>query len=49
MTLFDELHASGHTILLVTHEADVAQHAERVIYLRDGDVAEDYMTAKVNE
>ncbi len=48
MGLFDELHASGHTILLVTHEADVAQHAERAIHLRDGNIAEDYMTARVS-
>lgn len=49
MVLFEELHASGHTILLVTHEADIARHAGRVIYLRDGDIAEDYMTSKVSE
>jgi putative ABC transport system ATP-binding protein len=36
MTLLDELHDSGHTIILVTHEADIAKHAKRIIYLIDG-------------
>ena len=41
MALFDELHASGNTILLVTHEPDVAKHAARAIVLRDGAIEED--------
>jgi putative ABC transport system ATP-binding protein len=41
MALFDELHARGQTILLVTHEADVAQHARRRVTLRDGKVESD--------
>jgi putative ABC transport system ATP-binding protein len=41
MALFHELHASGHTIVLVTHEHDIAQHAHRIITFRDGKVAED--------
>jgi putative ABC transport system ATP-binding protein len=36
LALFDELHADGQTIVLVTHEADVAEHAHRRIFLRDG-------------
>ncbi len=39
--LFDELHAAGHTIILVTHEANVAEHAERSIILRDGSIETD--------
>ena len=41
MGLFDELHAAGHTIVLVTHEHDIAMHARRIITFRDGKVAED--------
>jgi putative ABC transport system ATP-binding protein len=41
MALFDALHAEGQTILLVTHEDDVAAHASRVVVLRDGQVVED--------
>jgi putative ABC transport system ATP-binding protein len=41
MTLFDELHRAGHTILLVTHEADIAKHARRIIRFHDGTIAED--------
>jgi putative ABC transport system ATP-binding protein len=47
MALFDDLHASGHTILLVTHEADIAAHAERVIVLRDGEIDQDYRNERV--
>ncbi len=45
MALFDDLHAAGHTIILVTHEPDVAQHARRRIVLRDGSIEVDEPTA----
>jgi putative ABC transport system ATP-binding protein len=41
MAMLDELHASGHTIILVTHEDEISQHAERVIFLRDGLIESD--------
>ncbi|HJS35048.1 MAG TPA: ABC transporter ATP-binding protein [Pseudoxanthomonas sp.] len=41
MALFDELHASGQTIIMVTHEPDIAAHCQRVIRLEDGRVASD--------
>jgi len=39
--LFDELHRSGQTIILVTHEPDVARHARRIIRMKDGRVQSD--------
>jgi putative ABC transport system ATP-binding protein len=41
MALFDTLHAQGNTIILVTHEADIAAYAHRIIHLKDGKVALD--------
>jgi putative ABC transport system ATP-binding protein len=41
MALLDELHAKGHTIILVTHEHDIAEHAHRVISIRDGKIHSD--------
>ncbi|WP_271855520.1 ABC transporter ATP-binding protein [Patiriisocius marinus] len=41
MALFDAIHASGNTVILVTHEEEIAEHAHRVIRLRDGLVETD--------
>lgn len=41
MALFDSLHAAGQTIIVVTHEADVAARCHRIIRLRDGRVESD--------
>jgi len=41
MNLFEQLHARGQTIVLVTHEHDIAEHAERRIILRDGMIERD--------
>ena len=41
MALFDHLHASGNTIVLVTHELDIAQYAHRVVHIRDGQIFSD--------
>ena len=41
MALFDEIHKQGNTIILVTHEEDIALHARRIIRLRDGKIESD--------
>jgi putative ABC transport system ATP-binding protein len=41
LALFDELHSDGQTIIVVTHEPDVAAHGQRVVRLKDGKVVED--------
>jgi putative ABC transport system ATP-binding protein len=46
MGLFENLHAQGNTIILVTHEMDIAQHAHRVIFIRDGKIASDEKVQK---
>jgi putative ABC transport system ATP-binding protein len=48
MTLFDELHSKGNTIILVTHEDFIAEHAERVIKLKDGNIESDVFSPKYN-
>jgi putative ABC transport system ATP-binding protein len=45
MALFDKLHQSGNTIILVTHEADIAAYAKRTVHLRDGQVENDIRKA----
>ncbi|TXC75590.1 ABC transporter ATP-binding protein [Luteibaculum oceani] len=45
MGLFEEIHSNGNTIILVTHEEDIAQHAHRIVRLRDGLIESD----EVNE
>jgi len=46
MHLFKNLHGQGNTIILVTHEMDIAQHAHRVIFIRDGKIASDEKVVK---
>ena len=46
MALFDELHRAGNTVILVTHENDIAEHAERRVTLRDGKVLSDERTPR---
>jgi putative ABC transport system ATP-binding protein len=41
MALFARLHEAGNTIIVVTHEPDIAAYAHRVIAIRDGEVARD--------
>jgi len=44
MQLFDELHAEGHTLIVVTHEDEIAQHCHRVVEMKDGKVFNDSTT-----
>ena len=48
MALFETLHQQGQTIILVTHEPDIAEHAKRQIVLRDGKVASDGLTSEIS-
>jgi putative ABC transport system ATP-binding protein len=45
MRLFDRLHQEGNTIILVTHERDIAEHARRTIHIRDGQIESDVRNA----
>jgi len=47
MAMFDDLHAAGQTIILVTHEEYIAEHAQRTIRLRDGLIESDVITKPV--
>ncbi|MBN1240523.1 MAG: ABC transporter ATP-binding protein [Gammaproteobacteria bacterium] len=47
LALFDELHADGQTIIVVTHEPEVAEHSQRVIRLRDGKIVEDHVNERL--
>jgi putative ABC transport system ATP-binding protein len=49
MALFDELHARGNTIVLVTHEPDIAEYAHRVVTIRDGVIASDHPSSRMRE
>jgi putative ABC transport system ATP-binding protein len=47
MGLFEEIHKNGNTIILVTHEEDIAQHAHRIVRLKDGIVERDYINEHI--
>jgi putative ABC transport system ATP-binding protein len=49
MDLFDQLHKKGNTIVMVTHEDDIAQYAHRIIRLRDGVVESDTINTNVRK
>jgi putative ABC transport system ATP-binding protein len=47
MALFDELHEQGITLIVVTHDMEVARRAERIITIRDGEILSDERTRPV--
>jgi putative ABC transport system ATP-binding protein len=49
MGLLDEIHRNGNTVIVVTHEEDIAKHAARIIKLFDGEVARDYANEKYKQ
>jgi putative ABC transport system ATP-binding protein len=46
MGLLDDIHKNGNTVILVTHEEDIARHAARIIRLLDGEISHDYPNEK---
>ncbi len=46
MALFNDIHKNGNTVILVTHEEDIAEHAHRIIRLRDGMIESDTITKR---
>ena len=49
MKLFNDIHANGNTIILVTHEEDIARHAHRIIRLRDGVIESDQRNENISK
>ncbi len=47
MGLIEDIHAKGNTIILVTHEEDIALHAHRIVRMRDGLIEKDYMNENI--
>ena len=47
ISLLEEIHALGNTIILVTHEEDIAEHAHRIVRLRDGQIDDDFQNQKI--
>jgi putative ABC transport system ATP-binding protein len=49
MGLLDHLHAGGNTVVLVTHEPDIAEYAHRIVHIRDGEIASDRPSKRAME
>jgi putative ABC transport system ATP-binding protein len=48
MALMDELHSRGNTIIVVTHEPDIASYAHRIVHIRDGEIASDEVSPRLH-
>jgi len=46
MQIFQKLHADGHTIVMITHEPEIAEHANRIIHIKDGKIEKDLQNGK---
>lgn len=46
MKIFQDIHAKGHTVVMITHEPDIAAHAKRIIMIRDGKIVSDKANGK---
>ncbi|KAA9352880.1 MULTISPECIES: ABC transporter ATP-binding protein [Larkinella] len=49
MDLFDQIHSKGNTVIMVTHEEDIAEYAHRIVRLRDGLIETDLMNANIRK
>ncbi|PTR01375.1 putative ABC transport system ATP-binding protein [Mucilaginibacter yixingensis] len=49
MGLLEDIHAKGNTIILVTHEEDIARHAHRIVRMRDGLIEDDYLNTNIHK
>jgi len=49
MDIFHTLHKDGHTIIMITHEPDIAQHAQRIIHILDGKITKDERKRTIRE
>lgn len=49
MGLFEEIHQKGNTIIIVTHEEDIAQHAHRIVRVRDGKIGDDILNTSIRK
>jgi putative ABC transport system ATP-binding protein len=49
MGLLDAIHKKGNTVILVTHEEDIARHAHRIIRLLDGEISQDYLNEHITK
>jgi putative ABC transport system ATP-binding protein len=49
LNLFHKIHSQGNTIIMVTHDPDIAQQAQRIIYIRDGKIEREERLGEQND